>query len=110
MFEIKSFSIPLAAFRLAEEQACAGYLVARKAMVRLAARMASISQLVRENPTRADYSAALAHVRGLHGDAVERTRLAWQRWNRAQVRSDAFWAATNQTTANQAAAPDAVAA
>ncbi|GHH49231.1 hypothetical protein [Lentzea cavernae] len=104
MSEVKNFSVPLAAFRQAEERACGGYLVARKAMIRLAARAASISQLVREHPTRADYRAALHHVKALHHDAVERTRLAWQRWNQAQIRSDAFWAATNQ-----AAAPVAVA-
>ncbi|MFJ8963663.1 hypothetical protein ACIRG5_30165 [Lentzea sp. NPDC102401] len=103
MFEM-TFSRPLAAFRLAEEQACMGYLTARKSMVRLASRVASIAQLVREHPTRADYRAALEHVKGLHVDAVDRTRLAWLRWQNAQVRSDAFWAASNEAGASVAVA------
>ena len=90
---------PLTALRLAEEQACAGYLTARKAMIQTAALVASIGQLVRERPNRADYRAALGHVTGKHFDAMERTRLAWERWQRAQVRADAFWAASNKAGA-----------
>lgn len=100
MSEIKSFATPLAAFRLAEEQACAGYLKARKAMVRLAAQVASIGQLVKENPNRVDYRTALGQLTGRHFDAEQRTRLAYQRWQRAQVRADAFWAASNKAGAS----------
>lgn len=98
-------SSPLTALRLAEEQACEGYLTARKAMLRAATLVASISQMVREHPTKADYRTALGHVMGKHFDAVERTRLAYLRWQRAQVRADAFW-----TASNKAGAPVLVAA
>ncbi|RAS58891.1 hypothetical protein C8D87_11761 [Lentzea atacamensis] len=99
MPEIKSIVSPLAAFRLAEEQACAGYLKARKSMLHLATQVASISQLVRERPGRADYRAALGNVMGKHLDAQERTRLAYSRWQRAQRRADAFWSAANKAGA-----------
>lgn len=96
MSEVKITMSPLAAFRLAEEQACGGYLKARKAMVRLAAQVASIAQLVREHPSRADYRAVLGQLVGRQLDAEQRTRLAYQRWQRAQFRADAFWAASNK--------------
>lgn len=89
---------PLVAFRLAEEQACAGYLKARKALVSLAARVESLSQLVREYPKRSDYRAVLGQLMGSKYDAEQRTRLAWQRWQQAQVRADAFWAASSKTS------------
>ncbi|WP_329793566.1 hypothetical protein V1227_17050 [Lentzea sp. DG1S-22] len=99
MSEVNYIASPLAALRLAEEQACAGYLKARKAMVRLATQVASIGQLVKENPKRTDYRTALGQLTGRHFDAEQRTRLAWQRWQRAQVRADAFWAASNKAGA-----------
>lgn len=99
MSEIKSIVSPLVAFRLSEEQACAGYLKARKAMVRLAAQVASIGQLVKEQPDRADYRTALGQLIGRHFDAEQRTRLAWQCYQRAQFRADAFWAAMNKAGA-----------
>lgn len=91
---------PLDALHLAELRACEGYLAARKSMVRAAALVASIGQMVRERPNSADYRKALGHVMGKHFDATERTRLAYERWQRAQVRADAFW-----TAANKAGAP-----
>lgn len=99
MSEVKNVVSPLAALRLAEEQACAGYLEARRSLVRLAKQVASISQLVREQPGRADYRAALGGVMGQHFDAQERTRLAYSRWQRAQRRADAFWSAANKAGA-----------
>ncbi|ANZ36869.1 hypothetical protein BBK82_13085 [Lentzea guizhouensis] len=91
---------PLTALRLAEEQACAGYLVARKSMVRAAALVASVSQLVRERPTRADYREVLGELMGRHFDAEQRVRLAYERWQRAQRRADAFWVASNMSGAS----------
>ena len=99
MSEVKNIVSPLAVFRLAEEQACDGYLKARKSMIRLAAQVASISQLVKECPSRADYRAALGQLMGRHFDAEQRTRLAYQRWQQAQVRADAFWAVSNKAGA-----------
>ncbi|WNV83232.1 hypothetical protein [Umezawaea sp. Da 62-37] len=81
----------LIALRLAEEQACAGYLTARKAMLRLAAHLASMTQMVRERPTRVDYRAALNDVLNSYRAASNRTRLAYSRWQRAQLRADAYW-------------------
>lgn len=105
MSQIKTTVPALTAFRLAEEQACGGYLMARKAMVRLAAQVASIAQLVREHPNRTDYRTVLGQLVGKQIDAEQRTRLAWQLWQRAQRRADAFW-----TASNKAGAPVAVAA
>lgn len=87
-----------AVLRLAEERACAGYLSARRSMVGLAGRVASVGQLVRENPRRADYRMVLRQVSGRHGDAVERTRLAYNRWQRARLVADAYWTACRTTT------------
>lgn len=96
---------PLTAFRLAEEQAAAGYLVARRAMIRAASLVASIGQLVKERPNRADYRAALGHAMSKQFDAEQRTRLAYEHWQRAQVRADAFWtASTGADAAVQVAA------
>lgn len=99
MSTVTSIVSPLAAFRLAEEQACGGYLKARKALVRLAAQVASISLLVQEHPTRADYRTVLGQLMGRKFDAEQRTRLAYQRWQRAQLRADAFWSAANKAGA-----------
>lgn len=84
----------LTAFRLSEEKAAAGYLAARREMVALAARMASVRQLVFERPTRADYKTALNAAEIALSAAMERTHRAFERYHRAQVRSDAHWTAT----------------
>jgi hypothetical protein len=74
-------------------------------MIRAASLVASIGQMVKERPNRADYRAALGHMMSRLFDAEQRTRLAYERWQRAQVRADAFWSASNK-----AGAPVAVAA
>ena len=84
----------LTAFRLSEERAAAGYLAARKEMVRLATRLASVRQMVTEQPLRADYRAALRELETAHRDAMRRTRRAFERWHHAQLRSDTHWTAT----------------
>ncbi|MDQ0378602.1 hypothetical protein [Amycolatopsis thermophila] len=84
----------LVALRLSEERAAEGYLAARRDMVRLASRIASLRQLASEQPMRADYRVALRDAQVAHGAAVERAGLAYQRWQRAQLRSDAHWTAT----------------
>lgn len=84
----------LAAFRLSEERAAEGYLAARKEMVRLATRVASVRQLMTEQPMRTDYRAALRELETTHRDAMRRTRLALERWHGAQLRSDAHWTVT----------------
>ena len=88
----------LAALRLAEEQACGRYLAARKAQIRLGARVGSLAQLVAEQPKRADYRDARDRAIEAHGDAVQRTRLAYLAWQRAQMRADAMWTATEGRT------------
>jgi hypothetical protein len=77
------------AFELAEEHACARYLTARKDMLALGRRAASLAQLVNEQPHRLDYQAVWTEVDAIHREAVARTRLAWQVWQRAQQRTDA---------------------
>jgi hypothetical protein len=81
-------------FRLAEEQACAGYLTARAAMVRWAGRAVSLGRLAAEQPQRADYRQAWAAAVAAHTDATVRTQTAWQLWQAAQLRTDAAWTAT----------------
>lgn len=88
-----------AALRLAEERACAGYLTARKTMIQLAADTASIGQMVREHPRRADYRTAFAWASRRHGDAVQRARLAYNRWQRAQLIADSYWSASGAAKA-----------
>ncbi|MGZ3147276.1 hypothetical protein ACVDFE_35850 [Lentzea chajnantorensis] len=97
---MKQFVVsPLVAFRLYEEHTCAGYLKARKAMVRLSARVASLSQLVRERPDRIDYRTVLGELVGRQIDAEQRTRLAYERWQRAQRQSDMVWMAQAKAAA-----------
>jgi hypothetical protein len=91
MSKTNNITRSLFALRLAEEQACAGYLTARKAMMSLAVRAASVAQMVRERPTRVDYRAALEDVLDAYRAASTRTRLAYGRWQRAQLRADAYW-------------------
>lgn len=85
---------PLVALRLAEERACAGYLAARKAMVRLGALTRSMGRLVNEQPRRADYRRSHVGLMSAHTDATIRCQSAWQVWQRAQRRSDAAWTET----------------
>lgn len=99
MSGITNCSPSLAALRLAEERACAGYLAARKTMVGLAGDVASIGQMVREHPRRADYRTAFAWVSKRHGDAVQRARLAYNRWQRAQLIADSYWTASGTAKA-----------
>lgn len=85
----------LGALRLSEERAAEGYLVARKAMVRRATRVASVRQLVSEHPARADYRAALRAAEAAYRAAEQRTELAFERWYLAQLRTDAHWTETH---------------
>lgn len=94
MEQITAGDATLLALRLSEERACAGYLNARKAMVALAGRAASLGQLVAERPNRVDYRAARNNALAAYGAAAERTRLAWSGWQRAQLRYDAAWTVT----------------
>jgi hypothetical protein len=84
----------LAALRLREEQTCANYLDARKAMLTTGARAASLSQLVAEQPKRRDYRDAWNKALSTHEAAIQRTRLAWVSWQRVQRQYDAAWTAT----------------
>ena len=95
---------PLTALRLAEERACAGYLAARKAMVWMAGRAASLRQLADEQPKRADYRAAAANALSAYSHAAQRARLAEHAWQRAQYRPDAMWTATDGRRPRQLAA------
>lgn len=85
--------------RLSEERACAGYLAARKAMVKAGARALSVGRLAGEHPGRADYRDAWLSARAEHTAAVERTEIAYRRWLRAQLRTDAAWTATTGRSA-----------
>lgn len=92
--EINGHDTVLAAFRLSEERACAGYLEARKAMAASARRLDSLNQLLAKRPNRLDYRRARDKEMSVYEAAVERTRLAWSSWQRAQLRSDEAWTAT----------------
>jgi hypothetical protein len=84
----------LMSLRVHEEQACAGYLAARKAMMSLARLTASLKQLTAEQPTRVDYRDAFYKALDDYNHAGERTRLAYNRWVRAQLRTDSRWTDT----------------
>lgn len=84
----------LVALRLADERACEGYLVARKAMLAAAAYGLSLIHLAAQHPGRADYRAAAAAARVRFRDAEARVQLAYARWQRAANRYDAAWTAT----------------
>jgi hypothetical protein len=84
----------LQALWLSMEQACARYLTARKAMVALAGRAASLQQLVAEHPTRRDYRYALTAALAARADAIQRTDTARKGWSEAQLRYDDAWTAT----------------
>lgn len=88
----------LMSLRVKEEQACAGYLAARKAMMNLARLTASLQQLTREQPNRGDYQQAFYKALDDYNHAGQRTRLAYNRWQRAQLRSDARWTDTEGRT------------
>jgi hypothetical protein len=84
----------LMSLRLKEEQACAGYLAAHKAMKYAAVRAASMRQLSMQQPTRVDYRDAAYKASDDFNAACERTRLAYNRWIRAQLRTDSRWTDT----------------
>jgi hypothetical protein len=84
----------LMSLRINEEQACAGYLAARKSMMYLAGRAASLRQLTLEQPKRVDYRDAFNKALSDFNHAGERTRLAYNRWVRAQLRTDSRWTDT----------------
>jgi hypothetical protein len=92
----------LMSLRVNEEQACAGYLAARKAQMSLARLTASLKQLVAEQPTRVDYRDAFYKALDGYNHAGQRTRLAYNRWLRAQLRTDARWTATEGRKADAA--------
>lgn len=84
----------LVAFRLSEEQAAGRYLAARREMLRLRSQVTAIGRLVSQHPRRLDYRASLRTVATAHGAAVQRARLAYERWQQAQLRSDSYWTDT----------------
>lgn len=84
----------LVALRLAEEQACAGYLAARRVMVERAGRVALLRSLTSKNPTRMDYRLESSRAVEAHVEAAARTSAAWSSWQRAQFRTDQHWTAT----------------
>jgi hypothetical protein len=84
----------LMSLRVKEEQACAGYLAARRAMMNLARLTASLRQLSAEQPTRVDYRDAFYKALDDYNHAGQRTRLAYNRWVRAQLRTDSRWTDT----------------
>jgi hypothetical protein len=107
MSEIETADPTLTALRLAEEQACAGYVTARKAQIRLATWMASLYRLTVEQPRRADYRQALTDLAARYRAAKERTGLAYERWQLAQLRTDQRWTGTTGRTRGQAPAGEA---
>ena len=84
----------LQALRLQEEQVCGRYLEARQAMVKAAARAASVKRLADEHPNRVDYRDAYYTALDAYNAAAARTELAFNAWHRAQLRSDTRWTAT----------------
>jgi hypothetical protein len=94
----------LSALYVREEQACAGYLTARKAMTHAAARLASHRRLADEQPQRVDYRQAFYQALETFNDAVKRTEIAYTRYLNAQVRTDTCWTALQaQDVSGQAA-------
>lgn len=93
----------LTALYLAEEQACAGYVAARKAQIRLGTRLVSLHRLIVEQPRRADYRQALTCLARRYRDAKDRTALAYDRWRQAQLCTDGRWTDTTGRTRSQAA-------
>ncbi len=84
----------LTALRLAEEEAAARYLAARREMLRLRSQVTAIGRLVSQEPRRLDYRASLRTASTAHGAAVQRAELAYTRWQEAQLRSDSYWTDT----------------
>jgi hypothetical protein len=76
------------ALHQAEERACRRYLVARKELITLAARAASLGRLVTEHPYRQDYQAEWRNVVLAQSRAVTRTGSAWTVLQRARNRTD----------------------
>lgn len=84
----------LTALRLKEEQECAGYLAAHKAMRVTAAHTASMRHLAVAHPNRLDYVAALDKALANFQAATERTELAYADYQRAQMAYDVQWTET----------------
>ncbi|WP_091455700.1 hypothetical protein [Actinokineospora iranica] len=80
---------------MSEERAAAGYLAARKALVAAGTRVVSLGRLVAEHPGRADYREAWFAARAAQTAALDRVEIAYGRWQRAQLRTDAAWTATS---------------
>jgi hypothetical protein len=100
----------LTALYLAEEQACAGYVVARKDQITLAGQVVSLHQLTVEQPRRADYRNALTGLASRYRAAKQRTSLAYDRWVAAQLHTDEQWTDTTGRTRGQAATTASAAA
>ncbi len=92
----------LTALYLAEEQACAGYVAARKDQIKLAGQVVSLHQLTVEQPRRADYRNALTCLAGRYRAAKQRTITAYDRWVAAQLHTDEQWTGTAGRTRGQA--------
>jgi hypothetical protein len=84
----------LDALKLAEEAACGGYLAARSAHIKAAARVVSLARLVSEQPHRRDYREAWELACAVRSAASTRTDLAYAKWRRAGLRYDAAWTAS----------------
>jgi hypothetical protein len=95
MSEIKPVAGSVVVLRLSEERAAAGYLAARKAMVKAGTRALSLGRLAGEHPGRADYRDAWHAAQTRHEAAQARTELAYRRWLGAQMRTDDAWTATS---------------
>lgn len=85
---------PLAALVLFEEQACERYRTAVKPMRSLAGEFERLRRLAAAHPSRTDYRVAANTAQARYTDAAARADLAWERWQRAQYRTDAHWTAT----------------
>jgi predicted house-cleaning NTP pyrophosphatase (Maf/HAM1 superfamily) len=92
----------LTALRLAEEQACAGYVTARKDQITLAGQVVSLHQLTVEQPRRSDYRSALTCLASRYRDAKQRTITAYDRWVAAQLHTDEQWTDTTGRTRGRA--------
>lgn len=99
---VSTVDTTLIALRAKEEQACAGYLAAHKAMKHAVMRAASMRQLSLQQPSRVDYREAYNKALDDFNAACERTRLAYNRWQRAQLRYDARWTDTEGRSAGAA--------
>lgn len=85
----------LHALYVAMENAAGRYLLARKAMNSHAQRVASLADLVAQQPNRLDYRMAHRAATERHADAVSRTGLAYRLWQEASRAYDTLWTATH---------------